>query len=53
MERRHIIHKSRTNPAKSGVTIQAYYGGTLTGGAIIQLLKKHEVIMAQIREVCT
>ena len=38
---------------RNGVTIQAYHGGTLTGGAIIQLLKKHEVIMAQIREVCT
>ena len=37
---------------KHGVTIQAYHGGTLTGGAILMLLKKHQVIMDDVSKVC-
>ena len=35
-----------------GVTIQCYHGGSLTGGSILTLLKKHDVIMDDITEVC-
>ena len=35
-----------------GVTIQTYHGGSLTGGAIITFLAKHQSIMDDIREVC-
>ena len=37
---------------KHGVKIQAYHGGTLTGGAILMLLKKHQVIMDDVSKVC-
>ena len=37
---------------KHGVKIQAYHGGNLTGGAILMLLKKHQVIMDEISIVC-
>ena len=35
-----------------GVKIQAYHGGNLTGGAILMLLNKHQVIMDDISRVC-
>ena len=35
-----------------GVTIQAYHGGSLTGGSIITLLEKHQVIMDEITQLC-
>ena len=37
---------------KHGVKIQAYHGGTLTGGAILMRLRKHQVIMDDISEIC-
>ena len=36
----------------NGVTIQAYHGGTLTGGAIVILLQKHEKIMDEVEAAC-
>ena len=37
---------------KYKVTIQVYHGGTLTGVAILNLLKNHDHIMDEIRELC-
>ena len=37
---------------KHKVTIQAYHGGSLTGGAILVLLNKHESIMGDITRIC-
>ena len=36
----------------NGVTIQAYYGSTLTGGAIVILLQKHKRIMDELEAAC-
>ena len=38
--------------SKHGVVIQAYHGGSLTGGSILVLLKKHNQIMEDIRIIC-
>ena len=35
-----------------GVTIQAYHGGSLTGGSILTFLEKHDIIMNEIAQVC-
>jgi hypothetical protein len=35
-----------------GIKIQRFHGGTLTGGAILKLLEKHEIIMDDITHVC-
>ena len=35
-----------------GITIQAYHGGNLTGGAIIALLQNHEIVMDDISQIC-
>ena len=37
---------------KHGVKIKAYHGGTLTGGAILTLLEKHQIVMDEISDVC-
>ena len=45
-------YKSGEDTEKYKFTIQAYHGGTLTGVAILNLLKNHDHIMDEIRELC-
>ncbi len=37
---------------KNGVTIQAYHGGTMTGGAIINLLQRNSKVMDELESAC-
>ena len=37
---------------QNGVTIQAYHGGSMTGGAIINLLQRNTQIMTELEIAC-